>query len=94
LTAKETNQRKAARKFGPDESGLPSLAYFSAAGPKTRFAQTVWPLLPQPNIPLGCVAWNLKTKSMFFQGLLMPGPLGLDYNTSGTLDTFYFHLNL
>ena len=63
MPAKETNQRKAARNFDPDESGLPSLAYFSAAGPKTRFAQTVWTLLPQPNTPLGCVAWDKKTKA-------------------------------
>jgi hypothetical protein len=55
-------KRKAARNFGPDETGLPLLMYLYAAGPKTRFAQTVCTLSPHANTTLGCVAWDLNQK--------------------------------
>jgi hypothetical protein len=65
---RKRSKRKAARNFDPDKPGLPSLMYLSSEGPKTRFAQTVWTLLPQSNTTLGCVAWDLKKQRRTLSG--------------------------
>jgi len=58
LTAKDkVCKRKAALKLG---LRLPSFPQLPVAGMKTRFAQTVHPLLPQAIASLGCVERDRK----------------------------------
>ena len=49
--------------MGPLGLRLPSLPRLPAAGPKTRFAQTVWTLAPHATTPLGGVEWDLNRNS-------------------------------
>ncbi|MCP4716742.1 MAG: hypothetical protein GY868_16595 [Deltaproteobacteria bacterium] len=49
-------RKRSKRKAAPDVIGTALAQRFAVEGPKTRFAQIVWPLGPQQNTSLGCVA--------------------------------------
>ena len=65
LTTKKTKQKKGSPQLG---LRLPSLPQLPAAGPKTRFTQTVWTLAPHATTPLGGVEWDFKNSIKLFWG--------------------------
>jgi len=76
--AKEKYQKKGRPQLCPAGSLAPQLP---AAGPETRFAQTVRPLLPQATAPLGCacppqVDCMGKKQNNALQGIIMTCPPG------------------
>ena len=68
LAPKKSNKRKGTLQLVPPEAGCPR-GTISVGGPKTRYAQTVWPLNPPEIAALGCVAMgpkNVKEKQYRF----------------------------